>query len=244
MQWSPSAGNSLLNSLISLGNSLEFESSHHDSHDVLIEADESSDYLYFPHRGSVVSLTRSVQTGATVEVAIVGFEGVVNVQIILAGTAIGIESIVQVRGTLSRVRTADVRELMERDVRVRELLMLYAATFLAQVTQHTLCNRLHSVEQRLAKWLLGVHDRIESNTIRLTHDFLAQMMGTRRPGVTVAIGDLALDGLITSVRNAVTIVDRDGLKQRSCECYASILLDTKSYMDKITTPEEKLPAGS
>ena len=114
-----------------------------------------------------------------------------------------------------------------------------AATFLAQVTQHALCNRLHSVEQRLAKWLLGVHDRIESSTIRSTHDFLAQMMGTRRPGVTVAIGDLALAGLVSSVRNAVTITDRAGLEQRSCECYAAIVSDAKPFMDRLNSSEKQ-----
>jgi CRP-like cAMP-binding protein len=97
-----------------------------------------------------------------------------------------------------------------------------AGVFLSQVSQHVLYNRLHSIEQRLAKWLLGVRDRIDTDEVDLTHDFLSHMLGIRRPGVTEAIGILAADGVIAHSRSSIVIIGRDGLEARACECYAVI----------------------
>jgi len=230
MQNGGCTGNLLLDSF---ENAIDFTNHEAREHEILIEADKPSEFVYFPHRGCVVSLTRSIESGDSVEVAIVGFEGVVNSQIILAGAPLGLESVTQVSGTLSRVHTADLRALMHRDAGIRELLLLCAATLLAQVSQHTLCNRLHTTEQRLAKWLLGVRDRINSDTIELTHDFISQMMGIRRAGVTVAIGNLSFGGVITHARSAVTIIDRERLELRACECYAAIVADSVLFLDRL-----------
>lgn len=130
---------------------LAAEEKQYQSHALLIEADETPEWLYFPHRGAVISLTRSSESGATVEVGIVGAEGVVSAHALLAPTATGADAVVQISGAASRV----------------------------------LCNRLHSIEQRLSKWLLGVHDRVGSDELGLTHDFLSHMLGIRRSGVTL-----------------------------------------------------------
>jgi CRP-like cAMP-binding protein len=201
---------------------LEIIDEQHKSDKVLIEADEVPEWLFFPHRGTVVSLTRSSETGATVEVGIVGWEGVATVHALLSPKASGANAVVQIAGPASRVRLRQIRELLDRDSAVRECLHLFAGAFLTQVSQHALCNRLHSIEERLAKWLLGVSDRIDSAEIGLTHDFLSHMIGIRRSGVTVAVGALALDGLIRHSRNSITITDREGLEDRTCECYAVI----------------------
>ena len=199
--------------------SLEATDRQHVSHDVLITSEEHPEWAYFPHQGTVISLTRTTDNGTTVEVGIVGWEGFVSVQTLLTPSATGSNAVIQVPGATSRVRFDKVRDALNKSVRVRELLLASCGAFLAQVSQHAVCNRLHSVEQRLAKWLLGVRDRIDTDQIKLTHDFLAHMLGVRRSGVTVAIGALALDGSIAQGRSNITIRDREGLEARACECY-------------------------
>jgi CRP-like cAMP-binding protein len=193
----------------------------HPRHDVLIKPDAPSKWIYFPHRGTVISLIRSTTDGATVEVGIIGWEGFVNAQTLLLPSASGFEAVVQIPGSLTRVRAADVRALLDKNV-TRDALLAFCGTFLAQISQHAVCNRLHSIEQRLAKWLLGVRDRMDSDELELTHDFLSHMLGIRRSGVTVAVGALALDGIVTQQRSSITITDRDGLEARACECYRVI----------------------
>jgi CRP-like cAMP-binding protein len=192
------------------------------SHDVLIKADEQSRWVYFPHRGTVVSLTRTVESGATVEVGIIGSEGVVGIQNLISKRPAGSDAIVQVAGSGSRVPFAQIRGLLDENANIRDLLLTAAMSFLSQVSQHAVCNRLHTVEQRLAKWLLGVQDRIDSDYVELTHDFLSHMLGIRRAAVTVAIGALTLDGTIAHRRNRITVLDREGLENSSCECYRAM----------------------
>lgn len=200
---------------------LEVHDEHHESHVRLISAGETPEWLYFPHRGTVISMTRSTTSGATVEVGIVGWEGLVTVQSLLSPGIARADAVVQIAGGATRARLKDVRELLNDDS-VRDILLAATGAFLAQVSQHAVCNRLHSIEQRLAKWLLGVRDRIDTDKIALTHDLLAHMLGIRRPGVTVAIGALALDGMIRHERNGLTILDRESLELRACECYSVI----------------------
>jgi CRP-like cAMP-binding protein len=189
------------------------------SHDVVIEADDDPKWAYFPHHGTVISMTRTVEAGATVEVGIVGCEGLVGIQSVLTLAPMGSDGVVQIPGSASRADIRALRAVFDEDAVLRDLMMRSSVEFLHQVSQHVVCNRLHSVEQRLAKWLLGVHDRISSDFVALTHDFLAHMLGIRRPGVTVAVGALEMDGLIRHRRNQITIRDRAGLEARTCECY-------------------------
>jgi CRP-like cAMP-binding protein len=226
-------GNGLLNAFsVEVRERLDPVEEDHKSHEVLVEADHPPEWLYFPHRGTVVSLTRSTETGTTVEVGIVGFEGVVSVHALLAPGSIGADAVVQIAGSASRVKLEKVRAVLNDDAAAREVLHACSGAFLTQVSQHALCNRLHSIEQRLAKWLLGVHDRIDTDEIGLTHDFLSHMIGIRRSGVTVAVGALALDGLVTHSRASVTIVDREGLESRACECYAVITEATLGLFER------------
>jgi hypothetical protein len=227
-------GNALLEALeASVPGRLAIVEERRESHEIVIEADGESEWLYFPHRGALLSLTRSTDSGATVEVGIVGFEGFATMQQLLAPGGSGVDGVVQIAGMTSRVLQSELRNLMHDSECARELIFAYAAAFLAQVSQHTLCNRLHTIEQRLAKWLLGVRDRIDTDDIELTHDFLSHMLGIRRSGVTVAIGELTLDGLIHHSRNSVTIIDRKGLQGHSCECYAVIAEATRPLLDRL-----------
>jgi len=227
-------GNAFLEALsASIPGRLAIVEEHRESHDVLIEADEPTEWLYFPPRGAMISLTRSADSGATVEVGIVGYEGLATMHALLAPNSIGAEGIVQLGGAFSRVSLSEIRDLMNDNENARELSFAYAGAFLSQVSQHALCNRLHTIEQRLAKWLLGVRDRIDTDEIGLTHDFLSHMLGIRRSGVTVAIGALALDGLIRHSRNSITIRDREGLEGRSCECYEVIVEATRPLLERL-----------
>jgi CRP-like cAMP-binding protein len=190
-----------------------------ESHRVLIEADEPPTHVYFPYRGTVISLTRTTEEGATVEVGIVGSEGVAGIQAVLAEGPIGSDAVTQIAGAASAVAIESLRRVMNENIMVRDVLLRVSMSFLNQVSQHALCNRLHSVDQRLSKWLLGVHDRITSDEVGLTHDFLSHMLGIRRSGVTTAVGELALDGLIRHHRKSITITDREGLEAHACDCY-------------------------
>jgi CRP-like cAMP-binding protein len=216
---------------------LEVIEEQHKSNKLLIEADQIPEWLYFPHRGAVVSLTRSSASGATVEVGIVGWEGIVSLHALLSPKASGANAVVQIAGSTSRVRLREMRELLDGDSDVRECLLLFAGTFLAQVSQHVVCNRLHSIEERLAKWLLAVSERIDSEEIALTHDFLSHMIGIRRSGVTIAIGALTLDGLIRHSRNSIWITDREGLEDRTCECYGVIAEAMQPLLDRLGEAE-------
>jgi CRP-like cAMP-binding protein len=217
-------GNALLGAFpAEVRRSLDVAEQYHKSHDVLFGADELPQWADFPHHGTVISLTRTTADGTTVEVGIVGWEGVAAVQSLLLPQRSGTDAVAQVAGGGSRVRLETLRAALNDSAPVRELLLAFAGGFIAQVSQHATCNRVHTIEQRLAKWLLTVRDRIDTDDVDLTHDFLAQMLGTRRAGATVAVGALTLDGFIEHSRRRVRIVDREGLEARACECYRIIV---------------------
>lgn len=216
-------GNALLNAFPSdVRAQLDVTEAEYPGHSVLLRSGEVPEWFYFPHHGAVISLTRSTESGATVEVGIVGYEGLVTVQALLTPeAAAATDAVVQIAGRASRVEAKAIRVLLQNPA-VRDILMACTGAFLAQVSQHAVCNRLHTIEQRLAKWLLGVRDRIDSDSIGLTHDFLSHMLGIRRSGVTTAIGALALDGLIQHERSRIVVRDSEGLEDRACECYCVI----------------------
>jgi CRP-like cAMP-binding protein len=194
---------------------------YHDVTKVLLKEDEIPQYVFFPCRGAVVSIVRSTEDGAMVEAGVVGSEGVFSVQTVITDPALtGGQAIVQVRGVFTRVDASVLRHYFHTDIAFRQRLLAFTSTFLEQITQNLVCNRLHAIEQRLAKWLLLVRDRIETNDMPLTHDFLAHMLGIHRPGVSIAVTALELDGLISHSRSLITIRDMEGLQKRACECFA------------------------
>lgn len=192
------------------------------NHEALMKANERPEWVYFPQPGCVVSLTRTTEVGTTVEVGIIGFEGVVGIQSVMSPGPIRSDAVVQVSGNASRVPLSELRAVSDDNATVREILQTSCVDFLNQVSQTAICNRIHNLEQRLAKWLLGVRDRAERDSVDLTHDFLSNMLGVRRAGVTVAVGEMELDGLVKHDRARITILDPPGLKARSCECYSAI----------------------
>jgi CRP-like cAMP-binding protein len=189
---------------------------------VLFDSASTTRDIFFPDAGCVVSLIREMSDGSTLEVGLVGFEGVTPIYSILADDSQPDQALVQNGGKLWRVTAARLRKEMSINEGLRALLMRYAAAFMQQLSQNAVCNRLHSIEQRLAKWLLVMRDRTVIDELQLTHEFIAHMLGIRRSGVSLAMAELTGDGLIRHARSRVILLDRDGLQERACEC-ASIL---------------------
>jgi CRP-like cAMP-binding protein len=185
---------------------------------VLYEAGAPIDHLYFVEQGIASALT-SMENGATIEVGMIGLEGVVGLPALLGGEISTQQIIVQVPGSALQIGAAAGKLAVEESASFRRLVFRYTREFLNTSAQTAACNRLHSVEQRCARWLLMSHDRVEEDVIPLTHDFFASMLGVRRAGVTETVGELQRSGLIRNNRAQVTIVDREGLEAVACECY-------------------------
>jgi CRP-like cAMP-binding protein len=186
----------------------------------LLEPEETPRYVYFPHGGAVCSIVRSTSAGQMVEAGVVGGEGLLNVHTLLAEPSpTGSAAVVQHEGPFTRIDAARARELFEQHAEFRDAVLAYTSVFLDQVTQNLVCNRLHAIEQRLAKWLLVMHDRVAGDELHLTQEFLSYMLGVHRPGVSIAINALETDGLIRHRRNRIELRAPEGIVARSCECY-------------------------
>lgn len=177
----------------------------------------------------MVSLIRGSLDGGEVEVGIVGGEGFTEVHSVLASPTYRAQGVVQAGGGFSRVSLAAVRDCLASDESARTLLLGYVSLHMEQVTQTALCNGLHTIEQRLAKWLLLMRDRVHDDTLTLTHEFLAQMLGTRRSGVTVAINGFSDYGLIEHSPNRIVLVKRAAVQERACDCYKEIASVLQSF---------------
>ena len=169
----------------------------------------------------VVSLVAPLGDGAAVEVATVGNEGIVGVPLVIGGS-LSVRAICSVAGWAQRVDVSNVLSEVERDGPLRAVVDDYLLAVFGQISQAAACNRLHSTEERLSRWLLTTHDRVGIDEFPITHDFLAGMLGARRATLTLSAGALQAAGLIRYHRGQVTIVDRVGLEGASCECYRVI----------------------
>jgi len=188
---------------------------------VLVTPEETPPFVFFPHAGAVASIVRSTEDGLMVESGVIGSEGMFHVQTAITKPApTGSQAVVQGEGSFTRIEAGLLRDHFQQDACFRDRLLAFTSLFLDQITQNLVCNRLHPIEQRLAKWMLIMRDRTNTDDLHLTQDFLAHMLGIHRPGVSIAVGALALDGLLIHGRNHITIRDRAGLLARSCECFA------------------------
>jgi CRP-like cAMP-binding protein len=186
--------------------------------EVLYEPGERIKHVYFPN-DSVVSLLTLVDRHQALEVGLVGREGLVGIPLALESGISPVRALVQGSGTAMRMKAAPfLKELRQSQAFQREL-HRYAYSLMTQITQTAACNRFHVIEARLARWLLMTHDRVQTSTFRLTQDFLAQMLGVRRVGVTKAARALQLNRLISYSRGSITILDRKGLEAACCSCY-------------------------
>jgi len=188
---------------------------------VLQEQGDRVEEVYFPHDG-IVALLAVMQQGDAIEIATIGCEGAIGSHAGLGPRRAHMRAVVQITGTASRIPAARFRKAAEESEAIRDIIVRYGEMLLVQVQQTAACNALHDVEERLSRWLLQAHDRLNSNTIRLTHEFLSQMLGVRRPTVTVVARMLQEAGLIRYHRGHIEILDRLGLEARACECYEAI----------------------
>ncbi|MEA2328955.1 MAG: hypothetical protein QOE68_3914 [Thermoanaerobaculia bacterium] len=231
----PRHGNLLLKTLPSeVLRALDPREEDHKITDILIRPGDTPDSIFFPHFGAVVSIIRATESGAMVEAGVVGHEGMFNVHTVITQPApTGSEAIVQIDGCVSRVDAGVLREQFRTDEAFRDVLLSFTSLFLHQVTQNLLCNRLHAIEQRLAKWLLIIRDRIDTDELHLTQDFLSHMLGVHRPGVSIAVTALENDGVIGHSRNYIRIRDHAGLLARSCECAGSLRTGLERFVASV-----------
>ncbi len=188
---------------------------------ILNEMGETIEYCYFPH-GGVISIIRLMKDRKSVEVGLAGLEGFVGLPLIVGYTSSPTRAIVQIAASGYRMRAADVKKVLRNCPNLMESLQRYSQELSIQAIQIAACNRLHEVDQRLARWLLMSQDRVGASTFSLTQEFISHMLGTRRASVTVAAGILQERGLIKYTRGLVNIRDRAGLEAASCECYEGI----------------------
>jgi CRP-like cAMP-binding protein len=178
-------------------------------------------YAYFPNRG-MISLVVATEDGRTVEVGVVGREGFSGAALAVGLRTSSVREMVQIAGDGFRIGAEAVAKLMRTAPEMRMTMGRYAVILGMQISQTAACNRLHTVEQRLARWLLVTRDRVDSGFLPITHDFLATMLGTDRPTVSLAASTMQKKGILEYKRGAVKIVDRKKLQERACECYQVI----------------------
>jgi CRP-like cAMP-binding protein len=185
---------------------------------VLYEMGGAVDHIYFP-TNAMVSLVTEMSDGKIVEVGVVGREGITGMTALMGDETSPERAIVQIADGGRRARFGIVKEEFLRGGQLHKLLLNYARQLMRQVSQTAACNASHTAEERLARWLLMCLDRVDGNELKLTQEFIAQMLGTRRATVSLAAMVLQSDGLIQSNRGHIKVLDRSGLEEFTCECY-------------------------
>lgn len=188
----------------------------------LYDLEEPIRHAYFPLSGTV-SLVTVLRDGNSVEAGVIGNEGIVGIPLVL-GTEVELNrrAQVQIAGSALRLKASVLQKEFKGSEPLRSLLLRYLQAFITQISQTVACNRMHKLEDRLARWLLSCQDRLGSDELQLTQEFIAEMLGVRRAGVSVAATQLQERGLIRHKRGHIQILDRSGLEAVSCECYATV----------------------
>jgi len=187
----------------------------------LYESGDHMDHVYFP-TDSIVSLLYVMENGASAEIAVVGNEGIVGIALFMGGETMPNRAVVQSGGHAFRLKGQRLKQEFNRGGALQHLLLRYTLAMLTQMAQTAVCNRHHSVDQQLCRWLLLSVDRLPSNDLSMTQELIANMLGVRREGVTEAAGKLQSAGLINYSRGRITVLDRPGLEARVCECYGVV----------------------
>ncbi|HEX5804300.1 MAG TPA: Crp/Fnr family transcriptional regulator [Azospira sp.] len=189
--------------------------------DVLYESGGPMRHVYFPTT-SIVSLLYVMEDGASAEIAVVGNEGIVGIALFMGGETTPSRAVVQSAGRAYRMKGQLLKDEFHRAGPMQYLLLRYTQALLTQMAQTAVCNRHHSLDQQLCRWLLLSLDRLPASELVMTQELIANMLGVRREGVTEAAGNLQKAGLITYQRGHITVLDRAGLEARTCECYAVV----------------------
>jgi CRP-like cAMP-binding protein len=186
--------------------------------DLLCQPGESYQYVYFPLT-AFISLIAKLPKHPALEMGLIGYEGMLGATTLLSTRQVPSEAIIQGSGKAWRIPIATFEDLLAQSSSLRQILETYLYQLLCQLSQNAVCAHFHSVESRLARWLLMSHDRIQTNELFLTHQFLSDMLGVRRSSITEAAGELQASGCISYKRGRLYILDRQGLLARCCSCY-------------------------
>jgi len=197
--------------------------------DVLYESGDQLRYVYFPTT-CIISLLYVMEDGASAEIAVVGNDGMLGISLFMGGNTTPSRAVVQSAGQAYRLKADLLQEEFERHGPTMHLLLRYTQGLITQMAQTAVCNRHHSVDQQLCRWLLLSLDRLSSNELQMTQELIANMLGVRREGVTQAAGKLQGAGLIRYGRGRITVLDRPGLEARSCECYQVVKTEADRLM--------------
>ena len=200
---------------------------------VLQEPEQRIEHVHFVESG-MISLVAMMQDGAAIETATLGREAILGSLSALGTHTAGTRAIVQIDATAWRMSVADFRSATEQSPLLRKMALLSSELMLAQMQQTAACNALHTADRRLCRWIVQVHDRIDEDVIRLTHDFLAQMLAVRRPTVSLIAYGLQQAGLIRYQRGKITILDRAGLERGACECVGALREKTHRIIAKLS----------
>ncbi len=186
--------------------------------EVVYEFGGQLDYVFFP-TNSIVSLLYTMENGSSAEMGLTGNDGVVGIALFMGGGTMPNRAVVQSAGGALRMKAKVLQDEFARGGKLQQLLLRYTQALITQISQTAVCNRLHSVEQQLCRWLLLSHDRLKVDELIMTQELLADMLGVRREGVTVAAGRLQDAGAISYVRGHIQILDRQKIEATVCECY-------------------------
>ena len=199
----------------------------------LYESGDQLNHVYFPTT-AIVSLLYELENGASAEIAVVGNEGIVGIALFMGGDTMPNRAVVQSAGHAYRLKGQLLKQEFNRAGALQHLLLRYTLAMLTQMAQTAVCNRHHSVDQQLCRWLLLSLDRLPANELSMTQELIANMLGVRREGVTEAAGKLQSAGLIHYSRGRITVLDRPGLEARVCECYDVVRKEFRRLLPDVT----------
>ncbi|MEX1058127.1 MAG: Crp/Fnr family transcriptional regulator [Natronospirillum sp.] len=192
---------------------------------VISEVQQPIDFVYFPLQ-CIVSLLNVMENGSSAEIAVIGNEGLVGIAVFMGGESTPSRAVVQSAGPALRLPAGALRKAFNNDAQMRDLLLRFTQTLIVQMAQTAVCNRHHTIDQQLCRWLLLSLDRLPGNTLIMTQELIANMLGVRREGVTEAAGKLQRKGVIEYQRGKITVLDRQKLESLCCECYAVVQRET------------------
>ncbi len=203
--------------------------------DVLYESGSVLEFVYLP-TDCIVSLLYVTQNGASAEIAVVGNDGMVGVAVFMGGRSTTNRAIVQSAGSAYRLPAKRFMEEFERHGDMLHLMLRYSQALITQMAQTAVCNRHHTIDQQLCRWLLMSLDRLQGSELNMTQELIANMLGVRREGVTEAAGGLHRAGIIHYSRGRITVLDRQKLERRACECYKAVKAETDRILPYHQTP--------
>jgi len=199
---------------------------------VIYESGAELEHVYFPVPSCIVSMLYVMTDGSSAEIAVVGDEGMVGIALFMGGDTTSSRALVQSAGQAFQLKANTLKREVEHHGKMQALLLRYTQALITQTSQTAVCNRYHTVEQQLCRWLLLSLDRLSTNELIMTQELIANMLGVRREGVTEAAGKLQAQGLIRYSRGHITVLDRPGLEAQVCECYAVV----KKEYDRLLPP--------